>query len=155
MHRKLQPRNESKYINTKNAVWPWPLRQRRGSFVRHVISICLTLVPYYFNPSMHSKLTTTMFKCWILLKPVLGVVDGSLHYGVCKIWLFWAFFRDSFPLYLNIDVTETFFSHQRTLYNGPNNNPTIRQFLGHLLFFVLYLFGYGYLTVYVQLRKFS
>ena len=28
------------------------------------------------------NLTITMFKCWILLKPVLGSVDGSLHLHV-------------------------------------------------------------------------
>ena len=30
--------------------------------------------------------TITMFKCWILLKPVLGVVDGSLHFLLNHPW---------------------------------------------------------------------
>ena len=53
-----------------------------------------------------------MFKCWILLKSVLGGVDGSLHFtlpsmnrlnqtelATFAILLFWSFFRDSLFLY--------------------------------------------------------
>ena len=33
----------------KLQVWPWPLRQGRASYVWHVVSICKTLVQYYFK----------------------------------------------------------------------------------------------------------
>ena len=54
-------------------------------------------------------LLTVQRLCWILLKPVLGDADGSLHFplqsmnrlnltvpAIMEILLFWAFFRSSF-----------------------------------------------------------
>jgi hypothetical protein len=61
-----------------------------------------------------SKFITSPFrvKCWILLKPVLGGVNGNLHFPVpsmnrlnqtepatFSIFLCWTFFRDSVFLY--------------------------------------------------------
>jgi hypothetical protein len=56
-----------------------------------------------------------MFKCWILLKPVLRGVDSSLHFTVPSmnrlsqtepatftILSFWTFFRDFYFLYFNV-----------------------------------------------------
>jgi hypothetical protein len=61
---------------------------------------------------LNSKFYHFMFKCWILLKPVLVGVDGSLHFTVSSmnrpnqtepatfsILPCWAFFGDSYFLY--------------------------------------------------------
>jgi hypothetical protein len=58
------------------------------------------------------KIVPVHVKCWILLKPVLGGVDGSLHLTVppmnrlnqselatVSVLPCWAFFRDSYLLY--------------------------------------------------------
>jgi hypothetical protein len=64
---------------------------------------------------LNSKFYYFMLKCWILLKLVLGGVDGNLHFPVpsmnmlnqtepatLSILPFWAFFRDSVFIYLMI-----------------------------------------------------
>jgi hypothetical protein len=60
-----------------------------------------------------------VFKCWILLKPVLGGVDGNLHFPVpsmnrlnqtepatFSILSCWAFFRDSVFLYFVLNLEQ-------------------------------------------------
>jgi hypothetical protein len=64
------------------------------------------------------KIVLVHVKCWILLKPVLGGVDGSLHFTVpsmnrlnqtepatFSMMLCWTFFRDSYFLFFNLWVT--------------------------------------------------
>jgi hypothetical protein len=61
---------------------------------------------------MFLNFTIFVFKCWILLKPVQGDVDGNLHFSIpsmnrlnqtepatFSILSCWAFFRDSVFLY--------------------------------------------------------
>jgi hypothetical protein len=65
---------------------------------------------------LNSKVHHFRVKCWILLKPVLGGVDGNLHFAVpsmnrlnqtepatFSIVLCWTFFRDSVFLYFRFD----------------------------------------------------
>jgi hypothetical protein len=71
----------------------------------HVIMI----TAIWTHLQMFLNSTIFVFKCWILLKPVLGDVDGNLHLpvpsmnrlnqidpGTFSILLFWTFIRDSF-----------------------------------------------------------
>jgi hypothetical protein len=75
----------------------------------------VTAVWTHLRLFLNSKFYYIMFKCWILLKPVLGGVDGNLHFPVPSMTRFnqnepekfsilpcWAFFRDSVFIYLMI-----------------------------------------------------
>jgi hypothetical protein len=66
---------------------------------------------------LNSKFYYFLFKCWILLKPVLGGVDGNLHFPIpsmnrlnliepatFSILPCWAFFRDSVFINLTLEV---------------------------------------------------
>jgi hypothetical protein len=45
----------------------------------------ITAVWTHLRMFLNSKFTIFVFKCWILLKPVLGCVDGNLHFPVPSI----------------------------------------------------------------------
>jgi hypothetical protein len=73
------------------------------------LNSCCTHLRIFLN----SKFYYFMFKCWILFKPVLGGVDGNLHFPVpsmnrlnqtepatFSIMLCWIFFRDSDFLFI-------------------------------------------------------
>jgi hypothetical protein len=78
----------------------------------HVEGSMVTAVWTHQRMFLNSKCYHFMFKCWILFKPVLGGVDGSLHFTVPSmirlhqtepatflILLYWTFFRNSYFLY--------------------------------------------------------
>jgi hypothetical protein len=81
---------------------------------------------------LNSKFYYFMFKCWFQLKPVLGGVDGNLHFPVpsmnrlnqtepatFSILPCWAFFRDSVFIYFikqtKIWIDRTYASGSETL----------------------------------------
>jgi hypothetical protein len=75
----------------------------------HVEGSMITAVWTHLRMFQNSKFHHFMFKCWILLKPMLGGVEGSLHFTVPSMnrlnqnetatfsnVLCWTFFRNSF-----------------------------------------------------------
>jgi hypothetical protein len=78
----------------------------------HIEGSMITAVWTHLRTFLNLKFYYFMFKCWILLKPVLGGVDGNLHFPVpsmnrlsqtelatFSILPCWAFFRDSVFIY--------------------------------------------------------
>jgi hypothetical protein len=78
----------------------------------HIEGSMITAVWTHLWMFLNSKFYYFTFKCWILLKPVLGGVDGNLHFPVpsmnrlnqtepatFSILPCWAFFRDSVFIY--------------------------------------------------------
>ena len=81
----------------------------------HIEGSMITAVWTHLRMFLNSKFYYFTFKCWILLKPVLGGVDGNLHFPVpsmnrlnqtepatFSILPCWAFFRDSVFIYFMI-----------------------------------------------------
>jgi hypothetical protein len=86
----------------------------------HIEGSMINAVWTHLRMFLNSKFHRFRVKCWILLKPVLGGVDGKLHFTVpsmnrldqtepaaFSILSCWAFFRDSVLLYFI--VTSVFF----------------------------------------------
>jgi hypothetical protein len=82
----------------------------------HIEGSMITAVWTHLRMFLNSKFRHFCVKCWILLKPVLGRVDGSLHFPVppmnrlnqtepatFSILLRWTFFRDSVFLYFKVN----------------------------------------------------
>jgi hypothetical protein len=80
--------------------------------IRPFTNVFTTAVWTHLRMFLNSKFYHFMFKCWILLKPVLGGVDGTLHFPVpsmnrlnqtepatFSILSCWAFLRDSVFIY--------------------------------------------------------
>jgi hypothetical protein len=93
----------------------------------HIEGSMITAVWTHLRMFLNSKVYYFMFKCWILLKPVLGGVDGNFHFPVpfmnrlnqtepatFSILSCWAFFRDSvFIYFLDFSCKEFYKTNQK------------------------------------------
>jgi hypothetical protein len=81
----------------------------------HIEGSMITAIWTHLRMFSKFKIVLVHVKCWILLKPVLGGVDGNMHLTVpsmnrlnqtepatFSILPFWAFFGDSYFLYFNV-----------------------------------------------------
>jgi hypothetical protein len=93
----------------------WPCFYFFYFFEITLLTLKCVFLLYFRSVKIVKQDIICVFKCWILLKPVLECVDGNLHFPVPSmnrlnpaesvtflISSCWVFFRDSVFLYLNV-----------------------------------------------------
>jgi hypothetical protein len=106
-------------FRTKAFFYSWgPYAAFHGiALVCHIEGSMITAVLKHLRMFLNSKFHHFCVKCWILLKPVLGGVDGNLHFPVpsmnrlnqtepatFSILLCWTFFKVSVFLYFKLGL---------------------------------------------------